>query len=521
VREDSSGLPCKSCGKGQATHICEGCGSVLCAECLETRSSRYIICSECHHSLGVPPPGEEFTECPECQSHDLSVGRRVEEICPRCHSSQIMSLEEKRRGLAQDLRRAVMNIHHGHTKLREFNNRLIASKRLLVSLRMANFLHYKWLEDNIETLHGDLGAIKNRVMDQAEIVAKRIAADTKGLIDHTTWVPSQFPFIEGVTNRVTQIVEQYKADVDDSLVDIKRTLDETTSQLEGLDYYRKQFADFYENANLQVSELPVCAIPNIKVLGSDFLRHDKATGTLYVTNKRLIFMAEVGLVRRKREVVFDFPLMYLDSIEEDGRIRKRMVLKMKQGELKIACTEQTQKVLPDYIEIARKFERYQQTDLQRVRKLEQAGLNISDVRMKIEGLVYALLTPQVVPTDTRPQPYTSQPRSQLWGRGVPQRGYGEYRPGMGDLRRELEETLPRTRGEYGPRRGNEYGYGTEPLLRGEREVRAALNETIDLLRSGRIVPEDFIRRYRGLMRESYQSRMNGDRTDGSHYDSRW
>ena len=201
--------------------------------------------------------------------------------------------------MSQDLRHAVMSIHHGHTKLREFNNQLTSAKRLLASLRMANFLHYNWLEEKIEALNEEVGAIKSRVSNQAEIVAKRMVAETKGLMDFTSWTSEQFPFIEGVTQRVMHIGEQYRFNVDDAIKESKINLDDIMQQLEGLDYYRKKFASFYEVSELSVGELPVCALPDIRVAGSDFLRHDKATGTLHITNKRLIFIAETGLVRKK------------------------------------------------------------------------------------------------------------------------------------------------------------------------------------------------------------------------------
>jgi hypothetical protein len=434
-----------------------------------------------------------------------------------------MSVEEKRRALAQDLRQAIMNIHYGHTKLREFNNNLVSAKRLLVSLRMASFVHYNWLEEKIESIQGDIVALKNRITNQADIISKQISAETKGLMDYTRWSASQFPFIEGVTNRVAHISNQYKANVDDALKNGRFKLNEVKEQLEGLDYYRKKFAGFYEVSELSVNELPVCALPDIKVTGSDFLRHDKATGTLYITNRRLIFAAETGIVRKKTEILFDFPLLYLNSIEEDGRIRKRLVLKLKQGEVKIASSDQTTKVLPDYVEIARKFDRYMQTDLQRVRKLEQDNLNVSDVRMKLESLVHSLLSPGPQPYDSRfgqpPRTHYRLPEPQYPGRSPHSYEPRKY-PAQG-FREELRQTI----GERG-------GYDRRPeYLRQPRETSGrtrniaeldrALSETVELLRTGRIVPEDFIRRYRHLMKDSYSARRGMDGTPRGPLDRRW
>lgn len=522
MREDSMRPTCHLCDSNRATHLCEDCSATLCTDCLETRTSQYTVCNECHHNLGIPISGEKFDICPECESENLGRGRRVEEICPRCHSTTIVSIEEKKRGLAQDLRQAIMSIHHGHTKLREFNNALVSAKRLLVSLRMANFLHYNWLEENLESVQNEVEALKNRITAQAEIAAKKMAAETTGIIDYGRWSTSQFPFIEGITNRVMQMGEHYKISVDESLKEARTKLDDVKRQLDGLDYYRKKFSGFFDAAELTVNELPVCALPEIKVTGSDFLRNDKATGSLYITNKRLVFIAETGLVRKKMEVLFDFPLLYLNSIEEDGRIRKRLVLKLKQGEVKLASSEQTQKVLPDYIEIARKFDRYMQTDLQRVRKIEQVNINISDVRMKVEGLVYSLLSPgPQIPTDRGIPPIQAHYSGDEWSRisSNPWR-YRDSSYATPEFKRELGRTI-NNRDSYRKEDFVIDSKGPASLQRNIMELDHALSETVELLRSGRIVPMDFIRRYRHLMRDSYNARREMESIQRSSSGSRW
>ena len=523
MTEDISNERCQSCKNNRATHICEDCGAVLCTDCLDNRSSEYSICGDCHHLLGESIPGEKFEICPECESENLSKGKKTVDICSRCHSSRVTGLEDKRRTLALEMRHAIMTIQYGHTKLREFSNKMVSTKRLLVSLRMANFLHYKWIEEKIEGIQDELPAIKNRVGSQAEIVARKMAAETKNFVDYNVWKPSQFPFIEGITNRITELGIYYKQNVDEALEPLRATLKEVRRQLDGLDYYKTQFSEFYEHGQLSVGELPVCALPDIKVTGSDFLKNDKASGTLFITNKRFVLIAEVGRVRRKMETIFDFPLVYLKSLEEDGRFRKRLVLKLKQGDVKISCTDQTKKVLPDYLEIARKFDRYIQTDMQRVRHLEQNEVSISDVRLKIEGMVYSLLS-----INQRAEEPTSKPRGQYPAPSWTQPSTRRYDVPMGSgyttpstFRRELEQEIGR---------GNPTGpYDTQyrpsasldKLKRDAESIRGAIRETVHLLRDGRLVAEDFIRRYKDLMRNSYYTRREIERQTRETRDRLW
>ncbi len=525
MTEDPSLGKCKSCQSNRATHMCEDCGVVTCSDCLDSNSSEYTLCSNCHHALGNPNFGEKFEECPQCESENLSIGRRTVDICPRCHSSRVVLLEDRRRTLALDMRHAIMSIQYGHTKLREFTNKLVVAKRLLISLRMANFLHYRWIEEKIEGIQLELPAIKNRIASQAEITAKKMAAETKNFIDYTLWNPTQFPFIEGITNRITEMGIYYKQNVDHALEPLRSILKDVRRQLDGLDYYKGQFTTFYEHNQLAVGELPVCALPDIKVTGSDFLKNDKALGTLFLTNKRFLFIAEIGRVRKKMETVFDFPLIYLKSIEEDGRLRKRLVLKLKQGDLKISCSDQTKKVLPDYVEIARKFDKYIQKDMQRVRKIEQQDVSTSDVRLKIEGMVYSLLSTksrsQYDSGDpiTRPAP---RPRISDWdtSRARPS-PFGNYYRRPETYREEID----RTNGRYDQSHNLRSTYETSPKLnslqRDAVSIENAIQDTVLMLRNGQLIAEDFIRRYKGLMRDCFHNRREMEQVTRNSRDSLW
>jgi len=518
---DSSSHRCPVCQRNRASHMCEDCGTVLCSECLDSRTKEYHMCRDCHATL-TTSQDDEIDVCPECESENIDAGRRTADICPRCHSTRIILLEERRRALAQELRHSIMSIQYGHTKLREFTSKLDTAKRTLVSLRMANFLHYHWIEEKVESVQDEMPAIKSRIGHQAEIVAKQIAAETKGLLDYTKWTPAQFPFIEGVRNRVEELGNYYKQHVDDSLDEVRPRLKEVMAQLDGLSYHRKEFTEFYEYGDLSVNELPVAALPDIRVVGSNFLKNDKAYGTLFITNKRLFLVAETGRLRKKTEIVFQFPLMYLKEIEEDGRLRKRLVLRLKQGDLKISCSEDTKKVMPDYIEIARRFEKYMQSDLQRVRKIEQKNLNISDVRLKIEGLVYSLLSTSGGNTATEAsQGYTSKPDFFQIGTTPPRY---HRREAPYDYSTAFKERLEDTIGRVDYRQEPSYGVAgpdIEYLRRNAMEIQNAINETVHLMRNGHLEPEDFIRRYRGLMRDSYNTKREIERATRQGQGYKW
>lgn len=509
---------CENCSTAEATHMCRDCGEAICTDCIEIDSAEYMVCSNCHHTIDSNNFEEKPSECPECGSDKLNKGTRKIERCPNCHSTRLILIEKRRGELSREIRKSIMSLQYGHTKLREFGNELDKIKRELVSLRMSNFLHYKWLESKIEQIHEEMPAIKKRIGNNAEMVAKQIAAETKGLMTSERWNPSQFSFIDGVSNRIRELGSRYKNRVDEALGQVRSILNDVKTQIDGLNYYRKRFSGFYENAEFSVKELPVCALPEIKLAGSDFLKNDKACGTLYITNKRLVFIAETGHIRKSMEVIFDFPLVYHTGFSEEGRIRKRMVMKFKQGDLKLDCSEQTEKVLPDYIQIAKQFDKYVQTDLERVRKLEQQKTNSGEVRLQIERLVYQLLSGRREKQRKTGGEKNLGRRTQISPDIRPSRDDYQKRrnpaPIGGNDSREADGVFRDIRDHYHtPGRNHE----RERYDANRKNFNEEIRETIRMLRNGQIVPEDFIRRYRSLMRQAYENRHRLNSRD-SHRD---
>ena len=189
---------------------------------------------------------------------------------------------------------------------------------------------------------------------------------------------------------------------------------------------------------------------------------------------------------------------------------------MKQGFLKIACNEQTGNVMSDYIEIAKNFDRYVQTDLQRVRKLEQRNVNVSDVRLKIEGLVYALLNP-VAYHRRDPMGFPVDPSQSSFPGSLGSPTYDDVLSRQDGFREHLGHTLDRGPSRQHPPYNTEF----DTLQRNAAAIENAISETVHLLRNGRIVPEDFIRRYKGLARDSYNTRHQMERFQSEPERRRW
>ncbi len=512
MSQESARDSCQVCRRSNGVYFCEDCGAVLCADCVETVTSDFYFCGDCHSQIPSSETDNHPQKCPECGSEEIRTGRREEERCPRCHSTRLVLVSEKRRTLAQDLRQAINVLQYGHSRFHELSRRLTRIVETLVSLRMAKFVHYHWLERHLEELQEEVPALRNRIVNRAEMVARQMAAETSGIMHDPLWTADQFPFISGVVNRLRELGREYKERVDETLAGAFRRLEEISKTIEGLEYFRRAFVAFSSLVPLEVNELPVCALPDIRLTGSDFLKHDKAAGTLYLTDRRMVFIATTGTIRKRESVVFDFPLPYLSGIEEDGRRKKRLVLRMQQGDIRIVCPEGTRRVMSDYMEIARSFAKYAQTNLQRTRQLQRFSCAPDEVRIRILDLIDDLLSRErrraIAMSGTGA--YTrSPPPVHSWG--YPETSNSPRATFSGspfspqatspDSRYSLDGSYVRTAATSPPR-------GVYSQHYGDGDMTALLNheiqETIRALRRGRLPPDEFVRRYRDLMRSSFE-----------------
>ena len=172
-----------------------------------------------------------------------------------------------------------------------------------------------------------------------------------------------------------------------------------------------------------------------------------------------------------------------------------------------------------------KFDKYIQTNMQRVRKIEQQDVSTSDVRLKIEGMVYSLLS-----TNTRSQYDNRDPIRQPAPRPrISDWGTSRSRPSpFADYYRQPEtvrEEFGRTKGRYDESLNPRHGYDTSPavnaLQRDALSIDNAIQDTVYMLRNGQLMAEDFIRRYKELMRDSFHNRREMEQISRNARDSLW
>ncbi|MHA1763377.1 MAG: hypothetical protein ACTSYC_06405, partial [Promethearchaeota archaeon] len=93
---------CRFCQKPvKETHYCEECGASCCTDCLQEERKDYFTCQECNAITIEPENIDGKKVCKECGSEKLLKTTRVEKSCPKCHSTNIINIFEKKDILEQ------------------------------------------------------------------------------------------------------------------------------------------------------------------------------------------------------------------------------------------------------------------------------------------------------------------------------------------------------------------------------------------------------------------------------------
>ncbi|MHA2396866.1 MAG: hypothetical protein ACXAC0_09200, partial [Candidatus Thorarchaeota archaeon] len=89
----------------------------------------------------------------------------------------------------------------------------------------------------------------------------------------------------------------------------------------------------------------------------------------------------------------------------------------------------------------------------------------------------------------------------------------------------FRDELDRVIGQYDQRPNARPTYDASPrvhsLQRDAVSIDNAIRDAVHMLRSGQLVTEDFIRRYRDLMRDSYHNRREVERATRESRDKLW
>lgn len=402
---------CIFCHEAEVAYYCEECRSSFCLRCANEKNEEYSFCGSCG-SKEIQQEKDKnsrtIQRCQDCGSTYVRTGTKKWKLCPNCNSNIVKSILDKRVELNKAFNENVRNLTYGYELLHDFSRRLKETRKRLIFLRHRGYLHYPQMEEKLISLFQEIISIKKKIESRAQQVFYVVNTQHIDFSYPDNWSPYDFPQIQTAMDRITADITEYKKYIEDLMAKPEKSFSEVVHLVKILNFHWKYFEEHREKIDLDISEKPVAAIPEVKYAGSSFLNLEKCKGILIFTDKKLVFLREKGIRNKSYLKHFEFPLKNF-KFGKEGSILKKASFESQQGDLKFSTSKKALDAVGIYFELAKNFALNSIKDENQTKKLESQEITIDDLKRELNKKILSILTPRVETPNQQPipNPHTS------------------------------------------------------------------------------------------------------------------
>jgi len=385
---------CHKCGLKEVEWICRTCGAGLCRNCVSVKIEKFPICLTCgSKNVKELKTGKGRNKdlsnysCEDCKSKKVVFVTKYVKTCSKCGSTEVVDFAEEQATLKAKFRKLSFEIKYGYVKLGKFARKFDYVKRTLIFVRRSRFFNYPVIERTLTDVFNDYSLVKTRILGKIEEIGSLLLSIGPKFSIEKQFKVEDLPYLRSILTRIEADLNDYKNYVDESLMEIEEKLSKLEILVSSLYKHCQEFSEYKDILSLDFDEKPIYAIQNAKFSGSDIIRVPKEGGKLFLTDKRLIFLAEKGLFKKSFYKSFEIPLERIRDVEIKGRLIKRLIIKCNDGELTFSFPSNMLPLVKDYINIALNFEKYSLKDTFVTSKVSSLMLETSDLKMKVERIL--------------------------------------------------------------------------------------------------------------------------------------
>ncbi|HMF34774.1 MAG TPA: hypothetical protein VKK79_25360 [Candidatus Lokiarchaeia archaeon] len=431
---NTSYIACEFCDESApVSYYCETCHSIFCSDCLQTPTREEKICGKCGSNLILTDTsGVEFCQVCKTQHAAGQIIYRTLKVCPSCNSPTAVKIEQKKNTLTRDFYNIVQESRHLLTHVNEMVNRFNNCRQKLLQLRaqIPPSNHFPTLESEMLKVASLVDQIKAGIKERIQLFFDN-AHRNLDFFTEARMRPQDLPLIENTLltvrseqNDLVRYAERCLAKVDEDLESAKARLGFVEEIIE-------RFRPYLHLLDLKRQERPVFAMECILKNGVlEDQEVGKKTGLALLTNQKISFIYEHGIIRKKSEILFQAPISELAKAEVRGRIFKRLRLDFNNGYYKLSLGKEDRAKLLQYIDVARDFDERNKVDQEKLQELTQMRLNARDIRQLLEEQINCILHAKIVDDHAIQAEYPPENRPYVQGGFVPRAqappGYPSY-----------------------------------------------------------------------------------------------
>ena len=397
---------CNFCNEKEALYYCNDCSLTFCNTCAEKEIRYLIICSNCFSQIQEfdyteDIHGRDF-KCPECKSIKYKEATKSIKLCPSCRSNNILTIAKKKKSFIKNIRNSVICLRSGYEKLNNLLSRMEKIKSSLYKLRINGYLHDFSIEKTIFELQETIPIIKDKITLKIHQDHQLLEHQLTNISNINAWIPRNFPSIEAVIGQVIETANSHLKYIDNSFTPLNNKLNSMIKKIKAINFFKKTFDEYQNSLILLPGELPVCAFRKIKFKKSTSEEIKSTKGTLFFTDRRIIFLVKKGILFKKVIKLFDFLFEGFERAIIKGRFFKRIYISLDNGDLVFSSKDEILKAILKYFNIAINFEKYRISDKISTQLNTKFQIDLMSIKNNIETCITNLLNFQNIQNNNSP-----------------------------------------------------------------------------------------------------------------------
>lgn len=385
---------CQKCGVGDVELVCRTCGAGFCLNCVLLSKVSFPYCLSCG-SRNVEKNETKVSRgnknshyiCKDCKSKKITMVTKYVRTCPKCGSSDVVDFAKEQADLKTNFRKLCSEIRYGYLKLNKITHTFNLIKKGAVFLRHSRVFNYPVIERTLIDLFNEFNLIKMRILGRTEEIGNLVLSVAPRFSADVRFKVRDLPFLRGVLARLQAELENYKEYIEESVNEVEDKLVKLEVLVSSLYQHYHEFSRHKNILSLDMDENPVFAISDAKFLGLTKTHAPKGEGTLFLTDKRLVFISKKGIVKKKVHKLLEVPLDRINNVEIRGRLKKRIIIRCNSEDLIFSFPTKILPLVKDYINIAINFQNFSLKDTRIVSKVANLILETSDLKTKIENIL--------------------------------------------------------------------------------------------------------------------------------------
>lgn len=373
-------------------YLCEECSAVFCGDCLKEAYTDELICSNCGHTNILKNKSDKFV-CKECKSENIISIKKKVQVCPNCGDNHVIKISDKIQKIRDHFKKTVDNTRKFVTPLKNTSDEINRIKEKIALLRKepVPIYHFPQLELEILQLVKLFDNVKDAVNQKAVDYYDEINRNIKYFYHLNNLQPKVLPIISALAESFEKHLMENEQFVNQSILRLADRISAIQLKLNFMETVHTLFMEYKDLITLEPEEKAVFGL-NCK-LDEGETKEDielkSKSGTILLTNRRLYFFYEKGVIKKKTTLLFSVLLDDLQTVQVEGTISKKLSLEFVDSMYKFKLSKENRSQLIDFIEKARLFDN-NKTDETNTMALKNIDITVKKFTDSIEEAIMTI-----------------------------------------------------------------------------------------------------------------------------------